>query len=276
MELSDRVYEIPLEQIDISKFNVRLTDAEIGIRELADNIEKHGLLQPVTLRGSYGRPPYELIVGQRRYLAHELLNRETIRAVFCGDVDDIEAKILSLTENLHRAELNHADKAEAITELYLRYEKDAQQVAAELNLPVRTVREYIKIEEQATPKAKKLLRNGALTKTDLKRVIDAAQGDPEKADRLLAKMPRFTKYEKSRAVTYGRAHPYASAEAVIEQAMTPRIEATVILSLPVDLDKALGKAARQLSLDKESIAVRALSEWLTENGYLPREQTSAP
>jgi ParB/RepB/Spo0J family partition protein len=271
MESSQKVYLIPLKDINLSEFNVRRRGRNIEIKELAESIKKYGLLQPVTLRGSYGNPPYELIVGQRRLLAHQMLKEDTIRAVFCGDIDDLTAKILSLTENLHRVELNHADKAEAITELYLRYDKDERRVAQELNLPLRTVRDYIKIEEQATAKAKELLRQGEVRKADVKRVIDAAQGDSEKADRLLSEMSSLTKYEKSRAVTYGRSHPEASAKEIIEEAKKPRIESTVILSLPTELDYALNKASRQLSMDRASIAVRALSEWLRDNGYLERE-----
>jgi ParB family chromosome partitioning protein len=228
-------------------------------------------LQPVTLRGSYGNPPYELIIGQRRFRAHKLLGKETIKAVFCGHVEDLEAKILSLVENLHKLELNHADKAAAITELYLRYNKDERRVKTELNLPLWIVRDYIKIEEQATPKAKELLRAGKVSRKDVKRVIDAAQGDPGKADRLLEKMPHLSKYEKDRAVDYGRSNPDASDDEIIEEAQKPRIEPTIILSLPKELDSALTKAARQLSMDRESIAVRALSEWLKDQGYLRPE-----
>lgn len=272
MKLSQEIYSIPLKDINISKFNVRQTGKNVGIEELAESIKKHGLLQPIALRGSYGNPPYELIVGQRRFLAHKQLNREAISAVFCGDVEDIEAKILSLTENLHRVELNHVDKAEAITELYLRYGKDERRVAQELDLPLRTVRDYIKIEEQATPRAKELLRQGKVKKADVKRAIDAAQGDASKADRLLDEVSQLSKYEKSRAVNYGKSHPDASAEKIVEEAKKSRMETVVILSLPKELDSALSKAVEQLSMDKESIAVRALSEWLKENGYWESEQ----
>lgn len=268
MRLSDKVHDIPLREIDISRFNVRQTGARIGIEDLADSIDKYGLLQPVTLRGSYGEGPYELIVGQRRFLAHKLLGKDTIRAVFCGEVSDWDARILSLTENLHRLELNYADKAEAITQLYLYYDRDVRRVAQELHLHPSTVRSYVKIDEQATDKAKGLLRERKVTKKDVRRVIDAAQGDPEKADILLDEMPKLTKYEKDRSVRYGRAYPEASAEEVIEEAKKPRIETTVILSLPKDIDTALDRASRKLAMDRESIAMRALSEWLRENGYL--------
>ncbi|MBM3241382.1 ParB/RepB/Spo0J family partition protein [Candidatus Poribacteria bacterium] len=271
MAISEKIYDINLKDIKISKDNVRLTDKEVGIDELAESIEKHGLLQPIVLSGSYGSPPYELIVGQRRFLAHKKLNRNSIRAVFCGKLPDIESKILSLAENMHRVELNHADKVEAITALYLNYNKDDRRVAQELGLPLRTIRDYIKIEEQATSKAKELLRKGNVKKADVKRVIDAAQGDADKADRLLDKMAKLSKYEKARAVNYGKSHPESSDDEIIEEAKKPRMEFTVILNLPKELDNALNKAADQLSMERESVAVTALSEWLEDNGFLRRK-----
>lgn len=268
MKLSEKIYSIPLKDIRISEFNVRLTDKKAGIDELAESIKKYGLFQPVVLRGFHGSPPYELIVGQRRFRAHKAIGENTIRAVFSGDLTDVEAKILSLGENLQRVELNHADKAEAITALYLHYKKDDRRVARELGIHLRTVRDYIEIEERATPKAKRLLKQGDVRKPDVKRVIDAAQGDADKADRLLDKMPLLNKYEKHRAVAYGKTHPKAKADEIIEQGQKSRRERTVILSLPKEVDSALNKAARKLSMDRESTAMRALSEWLKNSGYL--------
>lgn len=268
MELSDQVYGISLDEIDISRFNVRRTGRDIDIKDLAESIEKHGLLQPVTLIGSHGNPPYELIVGQRRYLAHEFLGKKTIRAVFYGDVDELQAKVLSLAENLHRLDLNKADQAEAITELYLRFDRDAQRVARELGISTKTVREYVKLEEQATPKAKERLREQKVTKEDVKRVIVAAQGDEEKADRILDEFSNLTRYEKDRAARYGRANPTARADEVLEEAKTPRIESTVVLNLPKEMDHALTEASLQLAMDREAVAFMALSEWLANGGYL--------
>lgn len=271
MEKPKEIHSIPLKEIKISDCNVRLTDKEAGIDELAESIKEHGLLQPVVLRGSHGNPPYELIVGQRRFRAHKEIGKNTIEAVFAEDMDDIKAKILSLGENMQRVELNHADKAKAITELYIHFKRDERRVAKELGLKLRTVNDYIKIEERATPKAKDLLKKRKVTKADVKRVIDAAQGDAKKADRLLDKMPLFSKYEKQRAVSYGKTHPKATADEIFEQGEKQRMEPTIILSLPKEIDSALNKAAHQLLMDRESMAVRALSEWLKNNGFLKTE-----
>jgi ParB family chromosome partitioning protein len=276
---SKEVHDIPVADIRVSDNNVRLTDKEAEIEDLAKSIEQHGLLQPVDLKGKYGSPPYELIVGQRRYLAHQLLKKQgklpkgTIRAVFLDkNVSDVGETILSLAENLHRRELNHADKARAITKLYLHYRKDEVRVARELGLRLKTVRDYIAIEEQATPKAKELLRRRKVSKSDVKRVIDAAQGDLQKADKLLDKIPLLSKFEKVRAVSFASKNPKATADKILEEGQKVRTLPTVILSLTEELDGALSQAEKYLSMDRESIAVNALTEWLNRNGYLKSKE----
>src|SRR3989338_1412431 len=97
----EQIHEIKLRDIEISPFNVRHTNATKDLDELAASIKKHGLLEPVVLRGNPAdRPPFQLIAGQRRFLAHERLHKKTIRAVFAGKLKDQEATILSLIENL--------------------------------------------------------------------------------------------------------------------------------------------------------------------------------
>jgi len=268
MDETKEIHEVPLKDIRVSKLNVRHTNLEAGIKELMESINKYGLLQPVVLKGKFGEPPYDLIVGQRRYLAHERLGMKDICAIFRSDFDDTHAKILSLTENMLRVDLNRADKAEAINALYKEYNRDIKIVAQELGLSIPTIREYIDIDEQATPKAKDMLRQNKINKTDIKRVIDAAQGDVDKADELIDEMSKLTKYEKDRAVDYGKTHQKASADEIIKESMKPKQEPTVILNLTIEVDEALNKAVEDLSMDRESVVSKALSEWLKNNGFL--------
>jgi len=268
MPISEQIYSVPLTDINISKFNVRQTDKATDILELAESIKKYGLLQPVVLMGSFGDSPYELIVGQRRFLAHKNLGMDSISAVFCEEKDEIDLKILSLSENMHRVELNHGDKAEAITALYLYYGKKVKRVAHELGLSETTIRDFIKIEVQATTEAKELLRQNKVSTEDVKRAIDAAQGNTEKTNRLLEEMTKLSRYEKNRAVDYGKKNPESTAEHIIEEAKKPKLERTVVLNLTKEIDDSLNEAKEQLSLDRESIAVKALQKWLKENGFL--------
>ena len=77
------VYGIPLKDIQPdSDINVRHTDKDKGIDELAASIKAMGLLQPIVLLGENDKPPYKIMVGQRRFLAHKKLGETTIKAIF--------------------------------------------------------------------------------------------------------------------------------------------------------------------------------------------------
>lgn len=270
----EKIYDVPIKHIrDVAKtgLNVRRTDRDAGVDDLAKSIKKHGLLQPIVLRGEFGKPQYDLISGHRRLSAHKLLSKKTIKATFKPpSYDDFKAIVESLIENMQRVDLNHADTAEAITKMYKKYKKDERKVAEDLALPLRTVRDYIKIEEQASPYAKRLLREGNASKADVKRAIIAAQGNLKKADRLLDAMPGLYGHEKKRVVDYGKEHEKASDDEIIKESKKGRFLKAVVLSIEPRIDNALKKAERNLYMNREEIASKALEDWLIENGFLSR------
>ena len=56
----------------IERFQVRKQNVGEGLDELAASIEKYGLLQPIVVCKSAGHPgKWEIVAGQRRYLAHK-------------------------------------------------------------------------------------------------------------------------------------------------------------------------------------------------------------
>jgi hypothetical protein len=120
----------------------------------------------------------------------------------------------------------------------------------------------------ASDHAKDLLREKKVEKADVKRAIDAAQGNLKKADRLLDAMPDLYGHEKKRAVDYGKERPMASADEIIREAKKGRILKTVVLSIVPKVDDALKKAEKKLYMNREEIASKALEEWLTANGFM--------
>src|SRR2546428_10406028 len=148
-KLDQQVQEIPIDKIDISGFNTR-KDLEAGnedstITNLAESISKQGLLNPPTVRQKGKR--YELIAGQRRYLACRALGWKTIPCFVRNDLTDEEATAVSLVENVHRAEMNPIDKATALQELYRHHGKDAKKVAKETGIGVQTIKRYLDLLE---------------------------------------------------------------------------------------------------------------------------------
>lgn len=266
-----QVYEIPIRKIEISDENVRHSGADTDLSELADSIKRHGLLQPVVLRGKHGKPPYKLIIGQRRFLAHKkILKAKLIQAIFAGPLTKTEATIRSLAENLCRVQLRYSDAADAITHLYKHFDRDARQVSKETGLSLRKVNQYIYIEERASAKTKRHLREGRVTPADVQRAIRAAAEDIDKADELLELMQKYKlpSPAKKRMEAYGRENPSAPAKAIFEKAQEPVTERQFLVRLTDKARKALVKAASTLRMEPDEVATRAVEEWLSTQGFL--------
>jgi len=93
---------IAMDKIDRPSEATRLEiDAE-EIRELAESIEERGLLQPILVAPRGNR--FEIVAGDRRYLAHVKLGRKKIQAKV-SDSDDVSIIIDRATENLQRRDL---------------------------------------------------------------------------------------------------------------------------------------------------------------------------
>jgi ParB/RepB/Spo0J family partition protein len=83
------------------------------LQELADSIEAQGLIQPITVRKIGGsKPRFQIVCGERRWRAHQLLGRDTIAAQV---LPMAKGKVLlaQLTENLARADQTPLETARA-------------------------------------------------------------------------------------------------------------------------------------------------------------------
>ena len=142
--------EIELDKIMIDQIQVR-TQTFGDIQELADNIRAHGLLQPirVTPRKDDGR--YEIILGQRRYLAYKNLQQidaEKFSKIPCfiddRDLDNVDYKILSISENFFREPNSDAEKIDAFEAAFNKY-ADLNTVAQKMGCKTSTARKYIRV-----------------------------------------------------------------------------------------------------------------------------------
>jgi len=136
-----------IKDIRLSELNIRKDlDAgteDAGLENLTDSIKDKGLLNPIIVRRC-SDGTYELIAGQRRFLACQKLGWETIPAIIRDITDDTDAIILSLVENVHRADLNPIDKARAYQKIYDRY-KDYNKVTKETGVSASTIKKYLSL-----------------------------------------------------------------------------------------------------------------------------------
>jgi ParB/RepB/Spo0J family partition protein len=270
-----KVYDIDVKSISVSHLNVRQTDRKAELDSLASSIRREGQLQPVVLMGSRSAPPpYKLIVGQRRFLAvREILNSDgkhpTVKAVFLGrTISDDEARRLSLAENLQRVSLNAADQLSAITAVFIASGRNIKATARQLGVSDQTIRNWVKLDELATPTMKALMKSKRLRPTDARRVLEAARGDSTKANALAAEIGTRTLPEKQRMVEFALANPGANAKKILSEAAKPSKTRHIMLYLPDDVGKALESAARKQNTASDELVLQALSGWLKTNGYL--------
>lgn len=97
------------------------------LKELAESIKEHGVVQPIVVR-ELNDGSYQLIAGERRWRACQLLNLETIPAVVT-DYSDEKAAEVALIENLQRENLNPLEESIAYQSLINEFNLTQEDVA---------------------------------------------------------------------------------------------------------------------------------------------------
>jgi ParB family transcriptional regulator, chromosome partitioning protein len=119
--------EIPLGEIERSPFQTRTRFDEIQLAELAASIAATGVVQPIVVRPlPHGR--FQLIAGERRWLASQRAAKETIPAII-RQVSDEQAMEMTIVENLQRTDLNPMEQARAYERLSRDFQLTQEQMA---------------------------------------------------------------------------------------------------------------------------------------------------
>ncbi|MFO1429956.1 MAG: ParB/RepB/Spo0J family partition protein [Candidatus Competibacteraceae bacterium] len=95
--------KLPVDSIDPNPYQARRIFPQQELEALAASIAEVGLLQPISVRQTGIR--YQLIAGERRWRAHQLLGRPTIDALIMM-IEDAEMATLALAENIDREDLS--------------------------------------------------------------------------------------------------------------------------------------------------------------------------
>jgi len=119
--------EIALDDIDRNPFQTRTHVDEGELGELAASITANGVVQPILVRPlADGR--FQLIAGERRWLASRLAGKKTIPAIL-RQVSDEQAMEITIVENLQRADLNPMEQARAFERLSREFHMTQEQMA---------------------------------------------------------------------------------------------------------------------------------------------------
>jgi len=139
---------LPLEALVPNAAQPRKTFDARKLDELKESIAAAGLVQPIVVRPVTSddgdmHMQYEIVVGERRWRAYQELACEdsrfaTIPAVI-RELDEAEAAVAALVENVVRDDLNPIERAEALEALQAKLGVQWKEVAERVGLSERTV-----------------------------------------------------------------------------------------------------------------------------------------
>lgn len=135
--------EIPVDKIDRNPFQTRTNVNVDHLAELAASIAANGVVQPILVRPlANGR--FQLIAGERRWLASKQAGKETIPSIL-RQVSDEQAMEITIVENLQRADLNPMEQAHAFERLSREFHMTQEQMAVRTGKDRATVANFLRL-----------------------------------------------------------------------------------------------------------------------------------
>jgi ParB family chromosome partitioning protein len=197
---------LPVEALEPGPFQPRGGVDQASLRELADSIREHGILQPILARPKPGSPGvYEIIGGERRWRAAQAAQMHEVPVVL-RDFGDREAMAAGLVENLQRQDLNAMEEAEGyrrlLEEFGLTQESLGQAVGKSRSHVANTVRLL------GLPSAvRDLVRTGALSAGHARTLV----GSPDAARLAAQIVARGLNVRQAEALVAAQARPRRGA-----------------------------------------------------------------
>jgi ParB family chromosome partitioning protein len=143
VESTGKPLEIPLDQIDRNPFQTRTRFDEAQLEELAQSIAASGVVQPIIVR-PLGEGRYQLITGERRWLASRKAGKPTIPAIV-RQANDEQTLEMTIVENLQRADLNPMEQARAYQRLSHDFKMTQEQMATRTGKERASVANFLRL-----------------------------------------------------------------------------------------------------------------------------------
>ncbi len=141
--LEKKLLMLKPQDIKPSKNQPRKIFDEYELKLLADSIRSSGIIQPLAVRKALDGK-YEIIAGERRYIAAKMVGLRRIPCVL-HNTDDKTAAIYSIMENLQRQDLSFFEEAEAINRLIINFGMSQLEIASRLGIAQSTLSNKLRL-----------------------------------------------------------------------------------------------------------------------------------
>ena len=185
METADEeeIKELPISKLRVNPYQPRKTFNEEALRELAESIKEHGVIQPIIVKKSI--KDYEIVAGERRYRASKLAGKETIPCIVRNFTDEQMMEIAVL-ENLQRENLNSIEEAMAYESLMKNLSLTQEQVAKRVGKSRSYITNILGLLTLPEP-VKELVRQGKITQSHARTLskLESKEKIVELADKIV-------------------------------------------------------------------------------------------
>jgi ParB family transcriptional regulator, chromosome partitioning protein len=219
---------VAVDQIRPSDQQVRRSFDSEALRELAESIRSHGLLQPVLVRRL--ADGYQLLAGERRWRAARLAGLERVPALVRDEPEEADRLVLGLIENLQREDLNPIEEAHGIRVLSDQFHLTQEEIAARLGRNRVSIAQSLRLLT-ACPALQSAVASGSLSAGHA---------------RALVGLPGFQDQEHGLRVVLSRRLSVRQTEAWVKRYVPPRpripaaSSRSALQNLAADLEAALG------------------------------------
>lgn len=170
------IVALPVDLIDANPFQPRMDFRQEDLESLADSIRVQGVLQPILVR----RHPtegdrFQIVAGERRFRAAMLAGLTEIPAMQ-REMEDSDAAVVALVENLQRQDLNPLEEAEGFQRLLDEFGLTHEALGYAVSKSRAHVGNTIRLLRLSDP-IKKEIRNGTLSSGHARALLNAPNPD---------------------------------------------------------------------------------------------------
>lgn len=134
--------EIPVDAVKASRYQAREVFDEEGLKELAESIAAHGVIQPILVTKS--GDGYEVVAGERRLIASRMAGKSSIPAIV-RELTPREMAVIGLIENVQRRDLSFIEEAQGYQRLIDEFGLTQEEVARIVGKSQSTVANKLRV-----------------------------------------------------------------------------------------------------------------------------------
>jgi len=174
--LEDKVFYIEVDKIKPNPQQPRKVFPDETIKELADSIREHGILEPLIVtreekETEHGADvEYQLISGERRLLASKMLGLPTVPVIIRKPIEERKKLELSLIENIQREDLTPISKAKAFARLIKEFGITQQDLAGRIGKSREVIANTLRLL-QLSYEAQNVLEQGKINEGHARAIL---------------------------------------------------------------------------------------------------------